>query len=65
MNRSLRQVKFGAVKDYGYAYKFYLNNFVLTKLLNMAMVRNFEVMLGQKLNHSVQNSVILCSDMPL
>jgi len=27
--------------------------FSLTKLLNMAMVRNFEVMLGQTLNHSV------------
>jgi hypothetical protein len=28
--------------------------------LNMAMVRNFEVMLGQTPNHSVYNSVILC-----
>jgi hypothetical protein len=28
---------------------------------NMAIVQNFEVMLGQTLNHSVYNSVILCS----
>jgi hypothetical protein len=39
--------------------------FSLTKLLNMAMVQNFEVMLGQTLNHSVYNSVISCSAMPL
>jgi hypothetical protein len=34
--------------------------FCLTKFLNVAMVRNFEVVLGQTLKHSVQNSVILC-----
>jgi hypothetical protein len=27
----------------------------------MAMVRNFEFMLGQTLNHSVYNSVLLCN----
>jgi hypothetical protein len=39
--------------------------FSLTKFLNVAMVPNVEVMLGQTLNHSVRNSVILCSAMPL
>jgi hypothetical protein len=33
----------------------------LAELLNMATVRNSEVMLGQMLNHSVQDSVILCN----
>jgi hypothetical protein len=36
-------------------------SFYLTKLLNMAVVRNIEVILGQTLNHSVQSSVLLCS----
>jgi hypothetical protein len=40
-------MKFGAVNDHGHAYKFYL------KLLNMATVRNVEVVLGQTLNNSV------------
>jgi hypothetical protein len=31
------------------------------KLLNMVMVRNYEVTLRQTLNHSVKNSEILCS----
>jgi hypothetical protein len=31
------------------------------KLLNMVMVRNYEVTLIQTLNHSVKNSEILCS----
>jgi hypothetical protein len=52
-------MKFGAVKDRELAYKFYFNHFFLTKLLNMAMVQSFEVMLEQKLN-CVQISVILC-----
>jgi hypothetical protein len=50
-------MKFGRVKDRGLAYKFYLNDFFLTKLLNMAMVQSFEVLLEQKLN-CVQISVI-------
>jgi hypothetical protein len=33
--------------------------FCFSKFLNVAMMRNFEVMLGQTLNHRVQNSVIL------
>jgi hypothetical protein len=45
-------MKFGAVKDDGHTYKFCFNHF-FTKLLNMAEVRSFEVMLGQTLNHSV------------
>jgi hypothetical protein len=31
------------------------------KLLNMAMERNIEVILQRTLNHSAQNSVIMCS----
>jgi hypothetical protein len=61
------------IKGYGHPYKFCLNcfflfeealkygdfNYFLTKFLNMAIVQNVEVMLGQTLNHSVYNSVIL------
>jgi hypothetical protein len=39
-------MKFGAVKYHGHVYKFYFN--ILPKLLNLAMVLNIEVMLGQK-----------------
>jgi hypothetical protein len=45
-------MKFGTVKDCGHTYKFCLN-FSLTEVFNMAMVRNFEVMFGQTLNHFV------------
>jgi hypothetical protein len=34
--------------------------FSLTKFLNMVMVQNFEVELGQTLNHSLHNCVIIC-----
>jgi hypothetical protein len=34
-------------------YRFHLNNFSLTKLLNVAMIRNVEVILGQTLNYAV------------
>jgi hypothetical protein len=57
------QMKYGIARDHRYTYKFQLNPFYFTKLLNMAMVRNIEVMFGQTLKHSVQNSVILCSVM--
>jgi hypothetical protein len=41
------QFKFGTIKYHGYSYRFYLLLlFCLTKLLNMAMVQNFEVILG-------------------
>jgi hypothetical protein len=43
----------GAVKDHKHTYKFYLNH-SLTNLLNMTMVRNFEVTMGQTLNHCVE-----------
>jgi uncharacterized membrane protein YdbT with pleckstrin-like domain len=33
----------------------------LRKLLHMAIVRSFEVMPGQMLNHSLQNTVSLCN----
>jgi hypothetical protein len=39
--------------------KVLFESFCLTKLLSMVMVRSFEVMFGQTLNHSAQNSVIL------
>jgi hypothetical protein len=35
--------------------------FCFIKLLHIVMVQNFEVMLGQTLNHSVLNSVVLCN----
>jgi hypothetical protein len=44
-------MKFATVKDHGQTYRFYFNHFCLTKLLNMAMVRNFEVALGETLNN--------------
>jgi hypothetical protein len=56
---ALRQMKFGRVKDHRYTYK--LSSFSLIKLLNMAMVQNSEIMLGQMLNHCAQNTVILCN----
>jgi hypothetical protein len=34
---------------------------LLDKALSMVMVWNFAVMLGQTLNHSVYNSVLLCN----
>jgi hypothetical protein len=37
----------------------FVSLFCSTQLLNMVMVRTFEVMLGEMLNHSEQNSVIL------
>jgi hypothetical protein len=58
MYRALRQMKCRTVRDR--VHKSSLNYNFLTNLLNMAMARNFEVMLGQTLNHCVQNSVILC-----
>jgi hypothetical protein len=36
-------------------------SFSLTELLSKTVVRNFDVMLGQALNHFEYNSVILCS----
>jgi hypothetical protein len=47
-------MKCGGVKDNGYNYKFYLNRyFNVAKVLNMTIMQNIEVVLGQKLNHSV------------
>jgi hypothetical protein len=47
----LRQMKFGTVNDHGHTYEFYFNCFYLEKkkLLNMAILRSFKVMLGQTL----------------
>jgi hypothetical protein len=52
-------MKSGTVKDHGHAYKYLV--IYLRKALNIAMVKNIEVMLEQTLNPSVWNSVILCS----
>jgi hypothetical protein len=58
-------MKRGKVKYHQHAYKTYLDNYFIwiitlfDEALNLAMVRNFEVMLGQTINLSVQNSVIL------
>jgi hypothetical protein len=49
----IRQMKFGKVKYLGHACKFYFESFNLTKILNMAMVRNSKVMLGQTLDRFV------------
>jgi hypothetical protein len=47
-------MKLCAVKDHGHTYMFYMSHyFFLTELLNMAVVRNSGVMLGQMLNHFV------------
>jgi hypothetical protein len=51
-------MKYCTVKDHLHNYKYYLNGYFFTELLNMAMVRNVEVMLGQTLNYSVLNSVL-------
>jgi hypothetical protein len=40
-------------RSYTYIQVLFESLFYLTKLLNMFMVQNFEVMLGQTLNHSV------------
>jgi hypothetical protein len=45
---ALRQMNFGTVKYHGRIYKF-----CLTKVLNMEMLRIFEVILGQALKHFV------------
>jgi hypothetical protein len=43
-----------AVKDNGHTYMFDLNHyFVEAFSLNMVMLQNFEVILGQMLNHPV------------
>jgi hypothetical protein len=47
-------MRFLTVKHYAYTLKYYLNNyFHVMKLLNMVMMRNFEVIAGQTLNYSV------------
>jgi hypothetical protein len=51
MNRYTK-TKFGTEKDRGNSYTFCFNH-RLTKLLNMTLVRKFEVMLGQTLKHSL------------
>jgi hypothetical protein len=61
---TLRPMKFRAVKDISTS-SIWIIVFFHKRLLNMAMVRNFEIMLRQTLNHSVWNSVILCNVMPL
>jgi hypothetical protein len=42
-------MKFYEIKDHGHLFE----SFSLAELLNIALVRNFEIMLGQTLNHSV------------
>lgn len=47
-------MKFYIIKYLRHIYRFYLNRyFCLTKLLNIAMVQGFEVILGQTLKHYV------------
>jgi hypothetical protein len=45
----LRKIRSGRVTDHGHIS--FILNICLTKLLNMAIVRKFEVMLGKMLNH--------------
>jgi hypothetical protein len=60
VTRRTRQIKFCTVKDHGHS-----NKFCLSELLDMTVVRNFEVLLQETRNHSVKNSLILCSVIPL
>jgi hypothetical protein len=53
----LLDIKFGAVKDHGHTYKISVV-YLLMKFSNMAIMRNYEVMLGQTLNHTVYIYVI-------
>jgi hypothetical protein len=53
MDRFALQFKFCTVGDHGHTNKFFFNLYCLTALLNMMMIRNFQVMLGQMLNHFV------------
>jgi hypothetical protein len=46
-------VNFGTVRDHGHTYESYCNHYFLTTLLNMELVRSFEVMLEQMLNPCV------------
>jgi hypothetical protein len=55
------QMKFGTERIMHTLTSLFESLFCLTKLLNMATVRNSEAMLGQTLNHSVSNSLILCN----
>jgi hypothetical protein len=50
---ALRQIKLGAVKDHGHTTSFIWIIIFFDKALNMAMLRNFDVMLLQTLNYSV------------
>jgi hypothetical protein len=43
---AVSQMKYGIAEDHGHTYKFYFIHYFFNKLLNMTMVRNFEVMLG-------------------
>jgi hypothetical protein len=58
---ALTQVKFSTVKDHGRTYNIFESLFYFKKLVNMAIVENVEVMLGQALNFSVYNSVLMCN----
>jgi hypothetical protein len=60
---ALKQMMFVRVKDHGHTYKFYQDHCLLTKLVNMEIVRNIEVMLDQALNHSLHTSVLLLNAM--
>jgi hypothetical protein len=50
---TLRQMDLRILKDHGHAYKLHSNNFFLTKFLNLVVVTNFKIMLGQTVNYSV------------
>jgi hypothetical protein len=52
------QLKFVTVKDY-YLQVLFESLFCSAKILNVAMVRNFRLVLGQMLNHTVYNPLVL------
>jgi hypothetical protein len=54
-SRNVAQTKFGTVKNHGHAYKFYLNHWLFDEAFKYSDGVNFEVMMGQRLNHSVQD----------
>jgi hypothetical protein len=53
MGTTHEPLKFSSAKDHGHTYKFQLNHYFFGGDLNMAVVRLFQVMLRETLNHFV------------
>jgi hypothetical protein len=61
-HRSLNQKKFSSVKDHkiDYVHVLFVSLFCLTKLLNMGMTQNFEILLVQMLTSAELCNSVLC-----